>query len=234
MSKKRNFLLIFLIIPLIAYTKADLNDQSQENDDKERYIIEGKVYPFDAPFSQQNWQANTKIQLNGGEYLGFVKEDGSFIVHNIPSGSFILEVINPELSYEPVRVEINSKGKYRARKVNHIQTAQIIQVPYPLRLKPLGKTKYFQIREQWRVTDFIFNPMVLMMVLPLILVMVLPKMMNDPETKKEMENLGSLTKFPDVSVSDFVTNWFTGNPPNQQQQQQGNKKIKAKRAVQRQ
>ncbi|GJQ78494.1 hypothetical protein Trydic_g11610 [Trypoxylus dichotomus] len=169
----------------------------------------------DAPYTQPNWQANTKIHVNGGEYLGFIKEDGTFIIHNIPSGSYIVEVINSELTYEPIRVEINSKGKFRARKVNHIQTSQVNQVPYPLRMKPLGRTKYFQIREQWRVTDFLLNPMVLMMVLPLLLIMVLPKMMNDPETKKEMEQFGSLTKFP--GVSDMVTNIFAGAPPNPQQ-----------------
>jgi len=31
--------------------------------------------------------------------------------------------------------------------------------------------------------------MVLMMILPLLLMLVLPKMMSDPETKKDMENL---------------------------------------------
>lgn len=192
----------------------NLNNGEDEND-RERYVIEGKVFPLDAPYTQPNWQTNTKIHVNGGEYLGFVKEDGTFVVHNIPSGSYIVEAINSELTYEPIRVEINSKGKFRARKVNHIQTSQVNQVPYPLRMKPLGRTKYFQIREQWRVTDFLLNPMVLMMVLPLLLIMVLPKMMNDPETKKEMEQFGSLTKFP--GVSDMVTNIFAGAPPNPQQ-----------------
>jgi hypothetical protein len=51
-------------------------------------------------------------------------------------------------------------------------------------MKPLGAFRYFQIREQWRVTDFLYSPMVLMMVVPLILVMVLPKLMSDPETRK--------------------------------------------------
>ena len=35
----------------------------------------------------------------------------------------------------------------------------------------------------------LMNPMVLMMVLPLLLITVLPKMMNDPETKREMEQM---------------------------------------------
>lgn len=73
--------------------------------------------------------------------LGFVKRDGSFAVHNVPSGSYVVEVLHPEYAFEPVRVEINSKGKFRARKVNHIQTSLVNQVPYPLRIKALGKTR---------------------------------------------------------------------------------------------
>lgn len=72
----------------------------------------------------------------------------------------MVEVLSPNFSYEPVRVEINSKGKLRARKVNYIQTSQVVPVPYPLKLKSLGQTRYFYTREQWKATDFLFNPMV--------------------------------------------------------------------------
>ena len=51
-------------------------------------------------------------------------------------------------------------------------------MPYPLRLKPMGKFRYFQKREEWKVTDVLFNPMVMMMLLPLLLVTILPKMMQ--------------------------------------------------------
>lgn len=204
-------LLIFSLV-LVTYLKVVSSENSieEDNDTQGRYLIEGKVFPVDHPFTPPNWQASTQLHVNGGEYIGFVKEDGSFIVHNIPSGSYILEVLHPEFSYEQVRVEINSKGKFRARKVNHIQTSAVVQVPYPLKLKPLGKTRYFQIREQWRITDFLFNPMILMMFLPLLLIMILPKMLNDPETKREMEQIGSLTKFEMPEVSDYVTNFLAG------------------------
>jgi ER membrane protein complex subunit 7 len=58
-----------------------------------------------------------------------------------------------------------------------------------LKLKAITTFRYFQQREQWKVTDFLFSPMVIMMILPVVLLLVLPKFMNDPETKKEMENL---------------------------------------------
>ncbi|XP_017785163.1 PREDICTED: ER membrane protein complex subunit 7 homolog [Nicrophorus vespilloides] len=215
---------IFLFLAITAAFGADIS--VEEESSTGRYTIEGKVL-FDPLFNQPNWQANTRIHVNGGEHLGFIREDGTFLIHNVPPGSYIVEVLNQEFTYEPVRVEINTKGKFRARKVNHIQTSLVIQVPYPLRMKPLGITKYFQLREQWMITDFLFNPMILMMVLPLLLIMVLPKMMNDPETKKELEQIRGITKFDMPEVSDMVTNFFAGSSP--QQNQAGKKVTKTKK-----
>ncbi|XP_071443561.1 ER membrane protein complex subunit 7 homolog isoform X1 [Hetaerina americana] len=176
---------------------------------RELYIIEGKVTLPDSYLSN-NWQSLTRILVNGGDYLGYLKEDGSFVITGVPSGSYVVEVSNPDFAYEPVRVEINSRGKFRARRVNYVQTSQVVQVPYPMKMRPVMKHRYFQVREQWRVTDFLFNPMVLMMVLPLLLIMVLPKMMNDPETRKEMEQINNLTKYDMPEMSEVLTSFFAG------------------------
>uniref|UniRef100_A0A034WB37 ER membrane protein complex subunit 7-like protein n=1 Tax=Bactrocera dorsalis TaxID=27457 RepID=A0A034WB37_BACDO len=175
------------------------------------FTIEGKLF---APETQTKGQSETSISVNGGEYKGFLRDDGTFIISSVPSGSYVLEVHNPDFYYEPVRVEINPKGKFRARKVNYVQPSQIIQVPYPLKLKAFTRFKYFQTREQWKITDFLFNPMVLMMVLPLLVMLVLPKMINDPETKKEIESI----QFPKVSnempeISEMITSFFSGAKP---------------------
>ena len=42
----------------------------------------------------------------------------------------------------------------------------------------MGRYRYFQKREEWKVTDVLFNPMVMMMVLPLLIFTILPKMMQ--------------------------------------------------------
>lgn len=176
----------------------------------ERYIIEGRVFPPEYK-EGSNWQIDTRIHVNGGEYIGFIKNDGSFTIHNVPSGSYVVETINPDYIYEPVRVEINSRGKIRARKVNYIQTSQVIQVPYSLKMKPLAPLTYFQVREQWRLTDFLFNPMVIMMVLPLFLIMILPKMMNDPETKEDLKQISNMAKMSELpEMSEYITSFFSG------------------------
>lgn len=208
-NKLLNTLTLSVLLTYIGNVLCASN-QFEEETENGRYVIEGRVFPPDSS-DINNWQVETRVHVNGGEYIGFIREDGSFVIHNIPSGSFVVEVIHPDYIYEPVRVEINSKGKYRARKVNFVQTSQVIQVPYPLRMKPLAKFRYFQLREQWRVTDFLFNPMVIMMVLPLLLIMVLPKMMNDPETKEELKQISNLTKMSDMpEMSEMITSLFSG------------------------
>lgn len=144
------------------------------------------------------------------------RKDGTFAVTNLPAGSYLVEVTNPDYFYEPIRVDVTSKGKIRARKVNYMQANAVSQLNYPLRFKPKSPYKYFQIRETWRITDFLFNPMVLMMVLPLLLIMVLPKMINtaDPETQRVsiIISYNKLVKFsvkPDLTL-DFY-NCLPGN-----------------------
>ncbi|KAJ6642777.1 ER membrane protein complex subunit 7, partial [Pseudolycoriella hygida] len=90
-----------------------------------------------------NWQKDTTVSINNGEYNGYLKEDGTFTI-SVPSGSYVVEIINPDYMYESVRVEINPKGKFRARKLNFVQPSQVIQVPYPLKLKAITSFNLMQ------------------------------------------------------------------------------------------
>ncbi|XP_056092716.1 ER membrane protein complex subunit 7-like isoform X3 [Rhinichthys klamathensis goyatoka] len=106
-------------------------------------------------------------------------------------------------------------GFIRARVVDYIRTSEVIRLPYPLQMRCLGLHSYFIQRETWIWSDFLMNPMVLMMVLPLLIIVLLPKVMNssDPEMKREMEQsmnmLNSNQDLPDVS--EIVTRFFS--PP---------------------
>jgi len=183
------------------------------------FKIEGKlVTPEPKPL---DWHWNTRILIDGGRKSAFIKEDHSFVVHGLSSGSYLIEVTNPDFFYEPVRVDITSKGKIRARRVNNLQPSQVNQLPYPLKMKPITRFNYFQKREEWKVSDVLMNPMILMMVLPLLLVTVLPKMMSDPETQKEVQEMqrnmaNQRNQMPEVS--EVFANLFGGGAPQQQQQ----------------
>lgn len=181
------------------------------------FKIEGKlVTPEPKPV---DWHWNTRIMIDGGRRSAFIKEDHTFVASGLPSGSYLIEVTNPDFYYEPVRVDITSKGKIRARKVNNLQPNQVNQLPYPLKMKPIQKLNYFQKREEWKISDVLMNPMILMMVLPLLLVTVLPKMMSDPETQKEVQEMQknmAMSRNQMPEVSEVFANLFGGGPPQQQ------------------
>lgn len=43
----------------------------------------------------------------------YCRTDGSFAVNDVLSGSYVVEVVSPTFRFEPVRVDITSKGKMR-------------------------------------------------------------------------------------------------------------------------
>jgi len=168
--------------------------------------IEGSIMaPLDAP---PDWAMHTRVRVDGGKFLGFVQRDGHFIVSNVPSGSYLIEFTHPAYLFQPIRVDINSKNKIRARVVNVLKTNSVKPVTYPLRVTSVGRAMFFQPREQLRTLDLLLNPTVLIMGLPLILVMILPKLIdnNDPEFK-EMQKMNLLTPKTDMpDISNYLSN----------------------------
>jgi len=102
----------------------------------------------------------------------------------------------------------------------------VTHLQYPIKLSPLAPYKYFIPREEWRITDVLLSPMVLMMVLPLVLILILPKMMSDPETRKEMEQM-QMPKYEMPEMSEMLTSFFGGG--SEGDKKGGQKAIKTKK-----
>ena len=99
------------------------------------------------------------------DHVGFVSRDGSFSIHNVAVGTYILHVISPKLSYVPIRIDVGNQGtlrklhfdslnhlkllpilflgSIRARKLNILTLKDVEKIPYPLELEPVAKTPYF-------------------------------------------------------------------------------------------
>ena len=65
------------------------------------YKIEGKVTPPDV--KPANWLTVTTVTLDGGKRRAFLKEDNSFVFQGVSSGTFLVEVENPDYMYEQVQ-----------------------------------------------------------------------------------------------------------------------------------
>ncbi|XP_023370016.1 ER membrane protein complex subunit 7 [Otolemur garnettii] len=154
----------------------------------DRFKIEGRaVVPGVKP---QDWISAARVLVDGEEHVGFLKSIFSVELLMVFSCCFI-----------------------RARYVNYIKTSEVVRLPYPLQMKSTGPPSYFIKRESWGWTDFLMNPMVMMMVLPLLIFVLLPKVVNtsDPDMRREMEQsmnmLNSNHELPDVS--EFMTRLFS-------------------------
>ncbi len=118
--------LLPLLLVLVTASSCHSASEDEEPETVALFKIEGKVIPPEQ--KPRDWAWDTKIMVDGGRKIGYVKEDNTFVVNGLPSGSYLVEAINPDFYYESVRVDINSKGKIRARKVNNVQPTQVNQV----------------------------------------------------------------------------------------------------------
>ncbi|XP_055333300.1 ER membrane protein complex subunit 7 homolog [Paramacrobiotus metropolitanus] len=202
---------------LTPYSSALENDRENPTSQAEElYTIEGKLVYVKSQDTKSVDSLRTKIAADGSEYYGFLSEDReSFIISGVPPGSYLIEVYHPECIFESARVDISSKGKFRARRPDILDgsAAAQNQLPYPLKLKLLRRASYFQAKEAWRLTDMLMNPMVLMMILPLVVLMVIPKMLStvDPEATKELQSSMAMASQP-PDMSQLMANFFGGAP----------------------
>jgi hypothetical protein len=212
-----------LLVILINASQDSMN-VNPSNESVGSYKIEGKIIvpPGD------NALENTRILIDEGLYVGIPQVDGTFVICGVPSGSYIVSVISPLHVFEPVRVDINAKGKTRARKVNFIQPGEVVTMKYPLNFETHGIPNYFQKREVYRLTDVIMNPMFLTLLIPLALLLILPKLAaQDPEMQRDLQQAGNMFQ-PNINtpdIGDMFANFFGGpkkQKPNPQQQIQNN------------
>lgn len=177
------------------------------------FDVEGAVSM--PPAAPSDWMIEARVFVTEGEkrFMGFIRADGSFQVHNVPTGSYVVEVVHPRFVFESVRLDIISgKGRVRARKLNLLLSNAVKTIPYPLQLSSAGQARYFTPREQLRTMDLLLNGNVLLMVAPLVLVFIMVKVMNsqDPELQKEVQQQMNMfnAKQNVPEVSELLSNWF--------------------------
>ncbi len=227
-----SFIFFVLISHIIFIAKAEpINiDSTALSGQNELFTIYGKVNLRKDEIDVEN----TRILVDDGAHVAFLKADGTFTIPGLESSTYVVEVVAPRNVYEPVRVDINSKGKVRTRRLNLLQPADVTLLRYPLNFDSKGYPNYFFKREAFRVLDLLMSPMVLMMVVPLILVLILPKLVNsDPELQRELQNTTSMLQpgnQPNLpNMSEMMYNMFDGGsakkkPVKKRSEVEGNKR----------
>ena len=134
-------IVICLIVTCTTITNAQLKKSHRHQEEVELNVNEGDITAKDNSRLQTvegkvkspspkptDWHWHTRVLIDGGRRgEAFLREDGSFSFI-ASAGSYLIEVVNPDYRFEPVRVDITAKGKVRARMVNNIQPSQVTLV----------------------------------------------------------------------------------------------------------
>lgn len=120
------------------------------------------------------------ITLNQGEYETILRQDNSFIFHNIPGGTYTVDVSHPVWVFGQVKIELNAEKNGRVRAIMYkFPGADRDIIDYPLVLSPLGNTNYFKPRPAFSIMSLFANPMILMMGVMGLMAFCMPKMLDN-------------------------------------------------------
>ncbi|KAI8995555.1 hypothetical protein BD414DRAFT_479876 [Trametes punicea] len=134
-----------------------------------------------------------KVILDNGKLRGGVTRDGSFVIPDVPAGTYILSVVAHDHHFDQLRVDVlESDTLPEVRPYfpgTPLSPAAPATLPYPIVLSARGKNDYFVPRESFNVLAMFKNPMMLMMLGAGVLVLLMPMMMKnmDPEALEEFK-----------------------------------------------
>ncbi|KAK1300330.1 hypothetical protein QJS10_CPB13g00319 [Acorus calamus] len=176
-------LLVLLIAPSLALSSSD------------GYTINGRVKINGmgaSSFGLPAKTSNTKVILNGGQRVSFIRPDGYFSFHNVPAGTHLIEVAAMGYFFSPVRIDVSARnpGKVQAALTENRRGLN------ELLLEPLSEEQYYEVREPFSIMSILKSPMGLMVVFMVFVVFIMPKLVEnmDPEeikrAQEEMRNQG--------------------------------------------
>ncbi|KAL7669818.1 hypothetical protein ACOME3_004764 [Neoechinorhynchus agilis] len=188
----------------------------QENRQPALFSIEGSVLPC----PNADVLLNAWISIDDNHRIAHFDRNGRFVATRVSHGSHIVRLMHPDVHFQPIRVDISTRGKYRVRRANILQQDLYggdLNLPYPVvfDFKSAQLIQYEQKPlNRFALREILMNPMVLMMVVPVIILVLLPKLIEgDPQVKEDLQSAGNLLQprgdVPDLS--EIVSNWFGGN-----------------------
>eukprot|EP01103_Thecamoeba_quadrilineata_P012325 TRINITY_DN314_c1_g1_i1.p1 TRINITY_DN314_c1_g1~~TRINITY_DN314_c1_g1_i1.p1 ORF type:complete len:198 (-),score=24.78 TRINITY_DN314_c1_g1_i1:195-788(-) len=120
--------------------------------------------------------AKTRVLATGvrGQYTAFLRADGSFVIHDVPPGSYLIQVLSTEYNFPQVRVDVSSRPDVKTKA--QLFNIQNTNTPYPLSLEPESVATFFQRRESFNIFSLLGNPMLIMVLFTVGIMFVLPKL----------------------------------------------------------
>ncbi|KAJ3990539.1 hypothetical protein F5890DRAFT_1569753 [Lentinula detonsa] len=137
-----------------------------------------------------NQLGHARVVLDNMKYGGGVLKDGSFVIPNVPSGTYLLSVISHDHKFDQ---DNTSSGEFIEVRPHipgtPMNPASTILLPYPITISARERFNYFVPRESFNIMGMLKSPMILMMIFAGGLVLGMPYLMKnmDPESLQEFK-----------------------------------------------
>jgi len=132
-----------------------------------------------------------RVQLDNGRLHSGITQDGGFKIPNVPSGTYILEVIAHDHTFEKLRIDVLDSDTLPEVRPYVLGTplspASPVTLPYPILLSAKTKYDFYVPRQSFNVLAMFQNPMMLMMVFTGVMVLAMPYLLKnmDPEALQD-------------------------------------------------
>ncbi|KAJ3923018.1 hypothetical protein F5877DRAFT_74747 [Lentinula edodes] len=190
--------ILFLGFLYIGSSAIDVKGHVSWND-----VCRGKFLPSSAvasltiQYPGYNQLGHSRVVLDNDKHSGGILKDGSFVIPNVPSGTYLLSVISHDYQFEQMRVDVKDSISFEEPVVEvrpyvlgtPMSPASTILLPYPIKLSARQRFNYFVPRESFNIMGMLKSPMILMMVFAGALVLGMPYLMKnmDPESLAEFK-----------------------------------------------
>ncbi|KAJ4494349.1 hypothetical protein C8R41DRAFT_919316 [Lentinula lateritia] len=190
--------ILFLGFLYLGSSAVDVKGHVSWND-----VCRGKFLPSSAvasltiQYPGYNQLGHSRVVLDNDKHSGGILKDGSFVIPNVPSGTYLLSVISHDYQFEQMRVDVKDSISFEEPVVEirpyvlgtPMSPASTILLPYPIKLSARQRFNYFVPRDSFNIMGMLKSPMILMMVFAGALVLGMPYLMKnmDPESLAEFK-----------------------------------------------
>jgi len=120
-----------------------------------------------------------------------IMHDGSFVIPNVPAGTYILSVLSPSFSFDGLRIDVqHDVAEIRPYAPGTpLEPASTVTLSHPIILTPRHKHVFFIPRDSFNLLGMLANPMMLMMIAGGGMVFAMPYLTKnmDPESMEELK-----------------------------------------------
>lgn len=135
---------------------------------------------------------SARVSVDGGLITGLLRIDGTFVIYDVPSGVHTVEVLTPDYTFDPIRIDVSGRERGKV-KATSLLADTYEKMPYPLIFRPISKPEYYEKRQPWSIKPMLSNPMVWLLGGTFIMILFFQRMMAnmDPAELEEMKRMQS-------------------------------------------